>query len=160
MRKVSLTVLALITFYLLATPLALGQGKKTGKAKGGNVEEQIKALQEEFRQAQLKGDISALEKFYADDAMTVHSDGKLTTKAQEIANFKSGSEKAESMTMNEQRIHTYGDTAVANGEYSVTATVHGKQYTGNVSITRVWVKEKGGWKVVLYQATRIAPASQ
>ena len=45
MRKVNLiVVLALVAVYLLAAPLALGQGEKTGKAKGGNVEEQITAL--------------------------------------------------------------------------------------------------------------------
>jgi len=94
MRKVNLiVVLALVAVYLLAAPLALGQGEKTGKAKGGNVEEQIKTLQAEIVQASLKGDTSAFEKFYADDATIIHSDGTLVTKAQEIENLKSGSLK-------------------------------------------------------------------
>ncbi len=160
MRKVNLIVLALVAIYLLAAPLALGQGDKTGKAKGGNVEEQIKALQAEVVQAQLKGDISALEKFYADDAMIVHGDGTLSTKAQEIANLKSGSQKYESISVHEQKIHTYGDTAVVNSESSVIATTSGKPYNGKTCSTRVWVKQKGNWKVVAYQVTRVAPASK
>ena len=161
MRKVNLiVVLALVAVYLLAAPLALGQGEKTGKAKGGNVEEQIKALQAEIVQAQLKGDISALEKFYADDAMIVHGDGTLSTKAQEIANIKSGSQKYESINVHEQKILVYGDTAVATYEASTVATVSGKPYSSNTRATRVWVRQKSNWKLVLYQITRVAPASK
>lgn len=160
MTKVNLIFLALVAIYLLAAPLALGQGEKTGKAKGENVEEHIKALQAATVQAQLKGDTSVLEKFYADDAMIVHGDGTLVTKAQEIANLKSGSQKYESITVHEQKIRIYGDTAAANSLSSVKATVGGKPYSGETCSTRVWVKQQGNWKVVLYQVTRVAPASQ
>ena len=158
MRKMNLIVLVLVAVSLLVV-LAWARGDY-GYKKKENVEEQIKTLQAEIVQAQLKGDTSALEKFYADDAMIVHGDGTLSTKAQEIATLKSGSQKYESISVNEQKIHTYGDTAVVNSESSVKATTSGKPYSGDVRTTRVWVKQQGNWKVVLYQITRVAPASQ
>jgi len=160
MRKLNLIVLALAALYLLVAPLALGQGEKTGKAKGGNVEEQIKALQAEVVQAQLKGDTGALDKFYADDATLIHSDGTLSTKAQEIANIKSGFVKYESISVHELNIRTYGDTAVAIAKNSVKATISGKPYSSDTRVTRIWVKQKGNWKIIAYQVTRLAPTSQ
>jgi len=150
MRKVNLIPLTAVVIYLLVTPLAFGQG----------VEEQIKALQAEIMQAQLKGDISALEKFYADDAMIIHSDGKRSTKAQEFANIKAGSQKYEPSPVIEQTIRIYGGTAVVNWVASTKVTVGGKPFTGNTTGTRVWVKRKGNWKNALYQVTRVAPANQ
>ena len=91
MKKVNIIVLALVAVCLLAAPLALGQG--------GSAEQQIAALSDQAIQAQLKDDTSFFEKYYADDATIVHSDGKLYTKAEEIANLKSGSLKYESIDM-------------------------------------------------------------
>ena len=160
MRKVNPIILAVVAIYLLAAPLVLGQGEKTGKAKGGTVEQQIKALSDQAIQAQLKGDTSAFEKFYADDATIIHSDGTLVTKAQEIENLKSGSLKYESISVLEQKIHIYGETAVAISHTSVKATVSDKPYSSDARNTRIWVKRKGNWQLVLFHVTRVAPASQ
>jgi len=54
---------------------------------------------------------SFLEKYFADDYVAIHGDGKLSTKAEEIENFKSGTTKYESIEVREAKIRTYGDTA-------------------------------------------------
>ena len=160
MRKVNLIVLALVVIYLLAAPLALGQGEKTGKAKGGNVEQQIEALSDQAIQAQLKGDTSALEKNYADDATIIHSDGTLSTKAQEIENLKSSALKYESIDVRDRKIKVYGNTAVVIALSSFKGTLSGKPFSGDVRSTRIFVKQDGNWKMVLFQVTRVAPASK
>jgi len=138
----------------LAVPATmLAQGSK-------GVEEQIKALQAQLFQAQMKGDISALEKFYADDAIIVHSEGKRSTKAQEIANIKSGSQKYESTDVLDQTIRIYGNTAVANTVTATKAIVGGKPVVGKTNAARVWVKQKGDWKLVLYHVMRVPLESQ
>jgi hypothetical protein len=102
MRNVNLFAFALFSGCLLAAPLALGQG--------GDVEQQISALSDEMIQANLRGDTSFYEKYYADDATIVHGNGKLFTKEQDIADLKSGSLKYESIVVRERKIHVYGDT--------------------------------------------------
>jgi len=151
MRKVNFIALALLAACLLAAPLALGQG--------GSAEQQIAALSDQAIQAQLKNDTSFFDKYYADDAIIVHSDGKLYTKAEEIASLKSGSLKYESIDVRERKIHVYGDTAVVNFLISFKGAVGGKPYSGDLRRTQVWVKQKGNWKTVAYQVTRI-PASK
>jgi len=147
MRKINLIVLALVAIYLLASPTALGQG--------GSAEQQIAALSDQMIQAQLKADTSYFEKHYADDAMIVHGNGKLFTKAEEIADLKSGSLTYELNEVRERKIHVHGDTAVVAFLISYKGTVSGKPFSGDLRRTVVWVKQKGNWKIVAYQVTRL-----
>jgi hypothetical protein len=92
--------------------------------------------------------------------VAIHGDGKLSTKAQEIENFKSGAVKYESIEVREEKIRTYGDAVVVNLLGSVKATINGKPYGGDFRNTRVWVKQNGNWKIVVFQTTRVASATQ
>lgn len=141
--------------------LALGQGytavAQTTEAAVSNAQQEIKTLQGQVLQAILKGDTSVMEKYYSDDYIAIHGDGKVTTKTQEIENFKSGVTKYDSITVLEAKIRIYGDTAVVNALASVTTIVNGKPFSGDVRNTRVWVKDGGNWKLVVFQTTRVAP---
>lgn len=147
MRKVNLNALALVIVCLLAVPLALGQG--------GSAEQQISALSDQMIQAQLKADTSYFEKHYTDDATIVHGNGELFTKAEEIADLKSGSLTYELNDVRERKIHVHGDTAVVAFLISYKGTVSGKPFTGDLRRTVVWVKQEGNWKIVAYQVTRL-----
>lgn len=180
MRKVNVIVLAVVAISLLAAPLAVGQGgnppastkgsgatsghgmtaaEQTGKGSG-DVEQQIKVLSDQMIEAQLKADTSYFEKNYADDATIIHGNGKLFTKAEEIADLKSGSLKYESIDTRERKIHVYGHTAVVSFLLSFKGAVSGKPYSGDLRRAVVWVKQNGNWKIVAYQVTRVAPANQ
>jgi ketosteroid isomerase-like protein len=141
--------------------LALGHGStavaQTTEATVRNAQQEIKTLQGQLLQAILKSDTSVMEKHYSDDYIAIHGDGKLTTKAEEIEHFRSGVTKYDSITVREAKIRTYGDTAVVNTLASVTTLVNGKRFSGDVRNTRVWVKDSGNWKVVVFQTTRVAP---
>ncbi|MGA3317865.1 MAG: nuclear transport factor 2 family protein [Candidatus Korobacteraceae bacterium] len=181
MKSMRLIASALFAVCLLVPALAWGQGgnppastkesgatsghgmtaaEQTYKGKGGDVEQQISALSDQVIQAQLKDDTSFFEKYYADDAAIIHSDGTVWTKAQEIANLKSGTLKYESIDARERKIRVYGDTAIVTFLISFKGVVTGKPYSGDIRRTQVWVKQKGNWKTVAYQVTRVAPASQ
>lgn len=151
MRKVNLILLALAV-YFLAAPLA--------SAQGGSVEQEIKALGDQTVQAQLKGDIGFFEKYLADDYTAIYASGKLYTKAQDIESFKSGDVKFESIDVHERKIRVYGDTAVSVTLSSSKGTRSGKPFSSDYRTTRVWVKQKGNWKMVLFQTTAVAPASR
>ena len=120
-------------------------------------QQEIKALQGEVMQAILKSDTNVMEKYYSDDYVAIHGDGRLSTKAQEIENFRSGVTKYDSITVREAKIRIYGDTAVVNALASVKTIVNGKPYSGDVRNTRVWVKQSGTWKLVVFQTTRVIP---
>jgi ketosteroid isomerase-like protein len=148
MRKMNPFVSALFSVWLLAAPLALAQD--------GNVEKQISALSDAMIQANLKEDSNFYQKYYAEDATIVHGNGKLFTKAQEIADLKSGSLKYESIDVREKTIHVYGDTAVVHILLTFKGLLSGKPF-GPIDLRRtvVWLKQKGDWKIVAWQVTRV-----
>jgi ketosteroid isomerase-like protein len=140
-----------------------GKGMTTAEQieKGsGNVEEQIKTLQAQLVQTLLKGDTSFFEEYFADEATIIHGDGKLYTTAEdyEIKGLKSGTIKYESIDVPESKIRSFGNTAVVTSLTSGKGTINGKPFSFEGRITRVWVKQKSGWKMVASQYTRVAPA--
>jgi ketosteroid isomerase-like protein len=135
-------------------------GKQTAKGSGGTAEKQIEALHAQLMEATLKHDPGFLEKYLADDYMAIRNDGQLTTKVQEIENYKSGVTKYESIEIREATMRIHGNTAIYNSLNSIKATINGRPFSGDVRNTRVWVKQNGNWKIVAFQATQVAPASE
>jgi ketosteroid isomerase-like protein len=45
-------------------------------------------------------------------------------------------------------VHVYGETAVQRSRYKQQATVFGKDRSGEMLVTDVWVKRDGRWQVV------------
>jgi ketosteroid isomerase-like protein len=148
MRNVNFVVSALFSPWLLAAPLAFAQN--------GNIEQQISALSDAMIRANLKDDISFYQKYYAEDATIVHGNGKLFTKEQEITDLKSGALKYESIDVREKTIHGYGDTAVVHMLLTFRGLLGGKAF-GPIDLRRtvVWAKQKGNWKIVAWQVTRV-----
>jgi ketosteroid isomerase-like protein len=156
-------MLLLIAVALLAAPAAWGQGENppaSSKKGGGSVEQQIKALHEQSRQAALKGDVSFLEKYLSDDYVGIAPDGSISTKDQAIQMLKSGAIKYDVIDEREVKVRVYGGTAIVNGLASLKLTVNGTPISGDHRATFVWVKQKGNWKEVSFEGTRVATASQ
>jgi len=147
MKRVKLIVLVLVTFSLLAVPLAW--------SKSGNAEEQIKKVTDEVYAALLKADADSLEKLLADDYTGTQGDGKLLTKPQSIESLKSGATTYQTSDIHDLKIRVYGHTAVTTNHVLFKGITNGKPYSGDVRTTRVWVKQQGSWKCVSYQATRV-----
>ena len=135
-------------------------GKQTAQGSGENVEQQIKELHAQLMEATLKHDPGFLEKYLADDYMAIRNDGKLTTKVQEIENYKSGVTKYESIEIREATVRIHGKTVIYNSLNSLKATINGKPFSGDVRNTRVWIKQNGNWKIAAFQATQVGPASE
>ncbi len=157
MKKLSSTVAAILGVCLLALPLASARGQETAKAKGGNAEEQVKALQARAIEALLKSDTGFFEKYFADDIVIIHGTGAVVTKAQDIQNLKSGALKYESYDVSDRKIRIYGNTAVVNDVASVKGLIASKPFNGDFRITWVWVELNGNWKIVSRQITKIPP---
>jgi ketosteroid isomerase-like protein len=53
-----------------------------------------------------------------------------------------------SYSFDDVKVHVYGDTAVMRSRYQQHATVFGKDRSGELLVTDVWVKRDGRWQVV------------
>jgi hypothetical protein len=134
-----------------------GHGYTAVEQTSGNVEEKIRALHDQGRQAALKGDASFFEKHLAAGYFGIGGDGRLSTKAESVQDFKSGVIKYNSIDEREVKVNTYGNTAVVNSVASVKMTANGKPIGGDYRATFVYVKQGGDWREVAFQSTPVAP---
>jgi ketosteroid isomerase-like protein len=150
MITVRLIAPVLFAACLLVAALAWGQS--------GSVEEQIKTLSDQLSQAYVKGDTSFFEKYLADDYLGIYATSQTLTRAESL---KPGAVKYESFDVREMKIRVYGDTAAVTSLTNAKGTViaSGKPLSGDFRTTRVWVKQKGSWKLVAFQATQV-PANK
>jgi ketosteroid isomerase-like protein len=124
-------------------------------AAAQSVEDQIKKLETERAASIVKGDIAALAAQTSDDYTLINMNGAVSTKTQMVDGFKSGQNKLTKDEVSDMKVRMYGDTAVVTGKVSAAGMMGGKDATGDVMFTRVWVKKAGKWICVSLQQTRI-----
>lgn len=130
--------------------------QNTAQTKSGNAEQELLKLEKEWAAAALKGDSAFLERIYASDIFLTHSDGTLTTRAQDIATVKSGETIYTTCASDNMKVHVYGDAAVVIGRNTETGKEKGKDFSRQTLWTDTWVKIGGQWKCVATQGTLIA----
>jgi ketosteroid isomerase-like protein len=148
MRKANLLLLATVSVYLLAAaPRVLAQG---------SAEQSIKALNEQLTTAALKGDAATYDKLTADDYTSISVLGRTSNRSQILADIKSGKTKFDSIEVVESKIRVYGDAALVIALANVKGHSGDADISGQYRSTRLWIKRKGEWKTVSFQATRVA----
>ncbi len=120
-----------------------------------SVEDQIKKLETERAASIVKGDVAALAAQTSDDYTLINLNGAVSNKTQMVESFKSGQSKFTKDEVSDMKVRVYGDTAVVTGKVSAAGMMAGKDATGDVMFTRVWIKKAGKWMCVSLQQTRI-----
>jgi uncharacterized protein (TIGR02246 family) len=145
MKNVTLSVWSLI-LALALVPAAQAQSA---------VADQIRKLEEELRQAAVKGDTAVFERILADDYRNVNARGLVRSKSDILADFKSGAAKTESLALENIQVKVYGDTAVLTADRTAKSTLKGQDTGGRQRQIRVYVKRNGRWQAVAMQTTPI-----
>ncbi len=104
----------------------------------------------------LQRDIPTLEKIWADDYIFVNALGKVMTKAQRLANAKSGATTLDSINEEENiTVRVYQNSAVATSRVTIKGKYAGQPISGQYRSTHVWVKGPAGWQLVSNQLTAL-----
>jgi len=100
---------------------------------------------DERRAARTGKDLNAWERLTGNDAMEIHSDGRVHTKAEEMAEIKGGAAPSgPDRPDTDKKIRVYGSTAVY--------TYQRNPSDGPRLVSNVWVKSASGqWQCVLTQ---------
>lgn len=130
------------------------QEKPKAAAKaGGNVEDQLKKIEEQRTQAVVKGDVATLEKLTSDDYTFINRFGQVSDKTKTMDAIKNGDIKLTSNKVSDLNVRVYGNTAVITGRAEGEGKIFGKDASGPVLFTRVYVKKNGRWQSVAFQQT-------
>jgi ketosteroid isomerase-like protein len=149
----SLMFAGLIIFAVL--PLSPCQTPSPGDNK--SAEQEVRRVIEQYRIALMQRDSAALERIWADDYTFINASGALLTKAQRLANLKSGSTTLDSINEEEDiKVRVYGgDSAVAISRVTIKGQYSGQQATGQYRSSHIWTKTSSGWQLVCNQLTPV-----
>jgi ketosteroid isomerase-like protein len=115
----------------------------------GPPDPEIVALEAEIRAAQLAADVTALERLIADELLFTGPDGRLGTKAADLAAHRSGAVRVREHQPAELRIRRIGaDVAIVSLCSRLAVEVGGSVVRGMFRYTRVWAREEGAFRVV------------
>jgi len=146
---------SILTFILLASANAQG----TGGDKPNALEEtkqQVLKSEDLQNQALLKNDADLLGSMCAGDLAWTNASGVLLSKAQMLADLRSGKQKNETIKHEDIRLHVYGTTVVVTGLSTSTYQYKGKTFVGSRRFTNVWIKQRGRWMLVVHHVSAVA----
>jgi len=136
------------------------RSKKTSsirRASGNAGEEQaLEKKAHEYAQALTKRDVETLDEIWTADYTFVNPRGELLSKAQRIANIKSGTTEFQTMRPEKDRLHVQGNFAVEVGRIVVEGEYSGHESNGDYRYTTVWIKVQKRWRMLANQITLIA----
>jgi len=112
---------------------------------------------EQYRTALTKKDTAALERIWADDYTFINASGTVVTKAERLANLKSGATSLDTIVTDpDMKIRVYGgDVAVAINRVTLKGQYSGKATSGQFQAGIVWAKTPAGWQLICNQITPV-----
>ena len=93
-------------------------------------------------------DVNLLERIMADDFVVTNVDGKVNSKEQEIAPFRSSDMKFDTVSLKDVKITIYGTTAIVRGSGWFTGKSKWGIFSSKERFTDVYLKRNGKLQVV------------
>jgi len=147
-----------VAVFLVFILVASGTGLYAGMPRVQKHESrhEIDQLEEEWRDAVLKGNTAAMDTLLDDDYMAITASGTLQSKEQTLANLRAGTLHLNSLDVSDRKVRFYGTTALVTSRAEVSGTNANGNISGSFRYTRVYVRdEHGHWKIVSFEASRI-----
>jgi len=112
-----------------------------------DVAQQIKQLQQDSRNAQMKNDVSWAQQHLADGFMAGNSWGAWETKDDFIKDLQNNTNKWKSGNISDLQVATFGpNVAVSHYTFTYEADLQGKHRARTVLCSDTWVNDSGTWK--------------
>jgi hypothetical protein len=136
-RKITLVVVALLCSFGLSINLHAQ----------GDVVQQIKELQQQSRDAQMKNDASWAQQHLADGYVAGNSWGDWETKDDFIKDLQNKTDKWKSGDISDLQVATFGpNTAVSHYKFTYDAEIRGTHRARTVICSDTWINDSGTWK--------------
>ena len=115
---------------------------------------QITQDEDAWRKARIEGDLKFLDRFYAKEGRIQGIDGKVLSRDEDIAIFKTGKIKPKFIEHGPLNIEIYGNTAVVTGVDHLGGTAFGHYGEMYIRFTDVLVRRDGRWQLIVQQGTK------
>ena len=108
----------------------------------------LRAREAALRQAQLSGDVSALDRLVDDALVFTGPDGAVYGKADDLDAHRQGWVRITRLEPSDERVQRFGRVAVVSVRMEMAGTFKGTPFAGPFRYTRVWCERPDGWRVV------------
>jgi hypothetical protein len=108
----------------------------------------ILAFEAALVEAQLTGDVAALDRLLGDELYFTGLGGRVVSKADDLAAHRSGQLRITKMHALDRHITSLGPVAVVSVLMDAEALVAGVKNVARLRYTRVWHQRWEGWQVV------------
>jgi hypothetical protein len=109
---------------------------------------EIQALEENIRQAQLTNDVSILEDVLSDDLQFVFFDGSVASKQDDIKAHQNKIVIFHEIKFSEQVIKTFKGLASVTVLAEIKGTMNGSDFHGFYRYGRTWANLEGRWQLI------------
>src|SRR5262249_53137867 len=113
------------------------------------------ALEHTWKQSVINRDAKALEHLYADEYMSIDSEGQIWNKVDDIAIDTNGQSYLTSFVLDELKVRLVDNIALVTGRNTSTGTLLDRPAKAEYRFTDVFVKRDGRWQVISSQTTPI-----
>jgi ketosteroid isomerase-like protein len=118
--------------------------------------QQVEALEEQWRQAQLGGDVATMDKLLSDDYIGISMTGQVNTKEQQLDRMRLHKIALTKLDLGERQVKLIGSIAIVTSRAEVEGTNEGAPVKGTFRYTRVYQRLPSGvWKITSFEATRV-----
>ncbi len=128
--------------------LAICAFAQSGNPELSAQETKIMVLEHLWNEAQVSRDAGALEGMISSRFVDTEWDGQTSDHNKFLADIRDPLFKPTSLTIQDAKVMSYGDTAVVIGTYHAKGTYRGKPYDHVGRFTDTWVNEAGKWQCV------------
>jgi ketosteroid isomerase-like protein len=124
--------------------------------KKHDAKRQVEALEEQWRQAQLAGDVATMDKLLSDDFIGISMTGQVNTKAQQLDRMRMHKIVLTKLDLGDRQVKLIGSIAIVTSRAEVEGTNDGAPVKGTYRYTRVYQRLPSGvWKITSFEATRV-----
>jgi ketosteroid isomerase-like protein len=124
--------------------------------KKHDAKRQVEALEEQWRQAQLSGDVATMDSLLSDDYIGISMTGQVNTKMQQLDRMRTHKFALSKLDLGEMQVKLVGAIAIVTSRAEVEGTNEGIPVKGTYRYTRVYQRlPSGNWKITSFEATRV-----
>jgi hypothetical protein len=113
-----------------------------------NLEAEIVARESALLRAMTTNDVALLDDLLHDDLLFNGPDGQTGTKAQDLANYRSGGIQLRRAEASDRLVSAIGDDVVVAVTVALEGSYLGVRVDGRYRYLRVWKRCAGAWRVI------------
>jgi ketosteroid isomerase-like protein len=152
----SVAVLLTAAIMGASVPSAFAFHMQPLREKKHDAKRQVEALEQQWRQAQLSGDVATMDSLLSDDYIGITMTGQVNTKMQQLDRMRTHKFAISKLDLGEMQVKLVGAIAIVTSRAEVEGINEGIPVKGTYRYTRVYQRlPSGNWKITSFEATRV-----